>query len=70
MPSQKRMRLLVRWLSHRREELSDYSTLGGKLLGKELMVEVQLVETDADLKRCYPVIMQLRPNIAEQQFLE
>jgi GNAT superfamily N-acetyltransferase len=33
------------------------------------MIKIQFAETPAEIKRCYPVIVQLRPHLSEEDFV-
>ena len=33
------------------------------------MIEIKIAETDEEIERCYPVMSELRPHIAEEDFL-
>jgi GNAT superfamily N-acetyltransferase len=33
-------------------------------------MEIRTVDSDADLRRCYPVMAQLRPHLGEDEFIE
>ena len=33
------------------------------------MTEIRIAETDEEIERCYPVMLELRPHIAREDFL-